>query len=250
MADNVSKDFSPSTIYLCFYNLFLSLGWTILMIQFLSHIIYEGRPGLWNSTSDCLLIFQSLAILEHIHTNGKVVHCIVGIVRSSAVLTFLQVSSRLFLTWAILYCLPESRDSLGFPIVLFAWSLTEIVRYLFYFLGLVGVAADFVAYLRQVPCSLLLLKRLCVAWQYTMFIALYPLGVTGEMLCYFTALPLVQKHRYLSVTLPNACNFSFDSYYAFIIVIVMYIPVFPQLYLHMWAQRRKVLGGSTKQKIH
>ncbi|XP_018025982.1 very-long-chain (3R)-3-hydroxyacyl-CoA dehydratase 1-like [Hyalella azteca] len=226
MADNVSKDFSPSTIYLCFYNLFLSLGWTILMIQFLSHIIYEGRPGLWNSTSDCLLIFQSLAILE-------VVHCIVGIVRSSAVLTFLQVSSRLFLTWAILYCLPESRDSLGFPIVLFAWSLTEIVRYLFYFLGLVGVAADFVAYLR-----------------YTMFIALYPLGVTGEMLCYFTALPLVQKHRYLSVTLPNACNFSFDSYYAFIIVIVMYIPVFPQLYLHMWAQRRKVLGGSTKQKIH
>lgn len=61
-------------------------------------------------------------------------------------------------------------------------------------------------------------------YRYTLFIALYPLGVTGEMLCYFTALPVVQKHRYLSVPLPNQLNFAFDSYYAFIVVIVMYIP--------------------------
>ncbi|KAF2352313.1 Protein-tyrosine phosphatase-like PTPLA [Trinorchestia longiramus] len=224
MADDVPKNLSPSTIYLCTYNLCLSLGWTILMIQFLCHILYEGRPGLWDATSTALLVFQSLAILE-------VVHCIVGLVRSSPVLTFFQVSSRLFLTWPILYCLPESRDSLGFPLVLFAWSLTEIVRYLFYFLGLIGSVPQFLVYLR-----------------YTMFIVLYPLGVTGEMLCYFTALPLVQQHRYFSLNLPNVLNFAFDSYYAFIIVIVLYIPVFPKLYLHMFAQRKKVVGDSSSKK--
>lgn len=225
MMDVTQKVFTPSTIYLCMYNLMLSLGWTILMIQFSSHMIYgDGVPGLWNATSVSLLLFQSMAILE-------VVHCAIGIVRSSVMLTFSQVFSRVFLTWAILYSLPAARTSYGFPLVLFAWSLTEIVRYMYYFLSLIGILPQFLTFLR-----------------YTLFIVLYPLGVTGEMLCYFSVLPLVKQHRPMSVLMPNSVNFSFDSYYGLILVIALYVPAFPQLYFHMLAQRKKILGGGDAKK--
>lgn len=60
--------------------------------------------------------------------------------------------------------------------------------------------------------------------RYTFFIVLYPMGVTGELLTIYAALPYVQKTGLYSVTLPNKYNFSFD-YYTFLILIMMsYIP--------------------------
>lgn len=50
------------------------------------------------------------------------------------------------------------------------------------------------------------------------------MGVTGELLTIYAALPYVQKTGLYSVTLPNKYNFSFD-YYTFLIIIMMsYIP--------------------------
>uniref|UniRef100_A0A1A7X5Z8 Very-long-chain (3R)-3-hydroxyacyl-CoA dehydratase n=1 Tax=Iconisemion striatum TaxID=60296 RepID=A0A1A7X5Z8_9TELE len=46
-----------------------------------------------------------------------------------------------------------------------------------------------------------------------------------------------------SMRLPNKYNVSFDYYYCLIIVMLSYIPLFPQLYLHMLRQRRRVLHG-------
>lgn len=60
--------------------------------------------------------------------------------------------------------------------------------------------------------------------RYTFFIVLYPMGVTGELLTIYAALPYVQKTGLYSITLPNKYNFSFD-YYAFLIVVMLsYIP--------------------------
>lgn len=105
--------------------------------------------------------------------------------------------------------------------------------------------------------------------RYTFFIVLYPMGVAGELLTIYAALPYVQKTGLYSVTLPNKYNFSFDYYTFLILTMISYIPckcvflrivitcsvvsisrfelsplstVFPQLYFHMVRQRKKVLG--------
>lgn len=60
--------------------------------------------------------------------------------------------------------------------------------------------------------------------RYTFFIVLYPMGVTGELLTIYAALPYVQKTGLYSVTLPNKYNFSFDYYTFLILVMISYIP--------------------------
>ncbi|KAG7172753.1 very-long-chain (3R)-3-hydroxyacyl-CoA dehydratase hpo-8-like [Homarus americanus] len=221
-----SASSSPGEIYLIFYNVFLSLGWLIVLIQTVHHLVYEGGSlrGLWESTSNVLKIFQTLAVLE-------IVHAAVGLVPSSVMMVLPQVASRLIVLWPVLCAVEETHNSIGVPLLLIAWSVTEVIRYSFYFLNI----------LKQVPYTLTFLR-------YTLFIILYPVGVTGEMLCVYTALPIVADTRIYSVTFPNALNFSFDFYYALIIFVLLYIPCFPMLYMHMLAQRRKILGSSHKKK--
>lgn len=77
---------------------------------------------------------------------------------------------------------------------------------------------------------------------YTTFIVLYPTGVTGELLCLYWAQSYAQKNKIWSIELPNSANFTFSYYYFLWIVMLLYIPLFPQLYLHMFALRKKVLG--------
>lgn len=67
-------------------------------------------------------------------------------------------------------------------------------------------------------------KKNTFCFRYTFFIVLYPMGVTGELLTIYAALPHVQKTGLYSVTLPNKYNFSFDYYTFLIVVMVSYIP--------------------------
>lgn len=60
--------------------------------------------------------------------------------------------------------------------------------------------------------------------RYTFFIVLYPMGVAGELLTIYAALPYVQKTGLYSVTLPNKYNFSFDYHTFLILVMISYIP--------------------------
>ena len=71
---------------------------------------------------------------------------------------------------------------------------------------------------------------------------LYPIGVTGELLCQMAALPVLAKTGAFSVAMPNALNFAFSSHSALICIMLSYVPIFPQLYFHMFAQRKKVVG--------
>ncbi|KAG8508539.1 Very-long-chain (3R)-3-hydroxyacyl-CoA dehydratase 2, partial [Galemys pyrenaicus] len=118
-----------------------------------------------------------------------------------------------------------------------AWTVTEIIRYSFYTFSLL----DHLPYL--------------IKWaRYTLFIVLYPMGVSGELLTIYAALPFVRQAGLYSISLPNKYNFSFD-YYAFLILIMisyiplfLFFPVFPQLYFHMIHQRRKVLSHTEEHK--
>lgn len=65
-------------------------------------------------------------------------HCACGITPSNTVITFAQVYSRVFLIWPILYNVPDARDQIGFSLLLLAWTVTEVLRYLYYVLNLIS----------------------------------------------------------------------------------------------------------------
>lgn len=74
------------------------------------------------------------------------------------------------------------------------------------------------------------------------------MGVSGELLTIYAALPFVRQSGLYSISLPNKYNFSFDYYTFLILVMISYIPIFPQLYFHMLHQRRKVLSHTEEHK--
>ncbi|EDM11328.1 rCG52580, isoform CRA_b [Rattus norvegicus] len=154
-----------------------------------------------------------------------------GIVPSSVVLTSFQVMSRVFLIWAVTHSVKEVQSEDSVLLFVIAWTITEIIRYSFYTFSL----------LNHLPYI--------IKWaRYTLFIVLYPMGVTGELLTIYAALPYVRQAGLYSISLPNKYNFSFDYHAFLILVMISYIPLFPQLYFHMIQQRRKVLSHTEEHK--
>ena len=129
--------------------------------------------------------------------------------------TAAQVFSRLLivflLNWLPASNLEESGLSSGFAVVTIAWSITEIVRALFY-----------LSELSNRPSTVITFSR------YTFFIFLYPIGVLGEFMVMFS----FWKWR----------NFEPDLIDLFLLAVALsYFVFFPKLYGHMWKQRKKKL---------
>lgn len=96
-----------------------------------------------------LLWTQTLAVLE-------VIHSLLGLVRASFMTTLMQVASRLFVVWPVLFCfgshgyfietIGENKaitksDGLGsyaFVGCIIAWGITECVRYSFFCIQVAG----------------------------------------------------------------------------------------------------------------
>lgn len=108
---------------------------------------------------------QSLAILE-------VVHAALGWVRSPVPTTAIQVASRLFLVWGVSERFEQASGSAWYASMLFAWSVTEAVRYPFYANSLMGSESDGLLWAR-----------------YTLFYVLYPLGAGSEAMLIASTLP-------------------------------------------------------------
>ena len=78
--------------------------------------------------------------------------------------------------------------------------------------------------------------------RYTFFIVAYPTGVTGELLCQLAGLQHAYQRDILSLHLPNTLNASFSFPLFILVTMLLYIPLFPPMYMHMFGQRKKVLG--------
>ena len=197
----------------------------------------------WRRVEIPLKVAQSLAILE-------IIHALLGIVRSPVMVTATQVASRLWIVWGILNVAPEATTaralvlldlprplptlSLSLQTLLFAWGITEIVRYSFFAFKEAGLQ----------PFSLLWMR-------YSGFIVLYPLGVASELAMVVLAFPYLKKNRTWCLDMPNKFNFGFEYWIACLGIVAAYLPGFPQLYLYMLAQRKKVLrrGSGRAQPI-
>ncbi|XP_034943474.1 very-long-chain (3R)-3-hydroxyacyl-CoA dehydratase 2 [Chelonus insularis] len=234
MSPKSEKDKSNSVIskiYLIVYNFTLVIGWSYILCLLTRYYITNDfkNQSLWDTVQKNLFIFQNAAALE-------IFHAAFGLVRSNPVITTFQVLSRVMVVCGVLLATPSSAAaaSIGLPIALLAWSVTEIIRYGYYFANLIGYVSHILVWLR-----------------YTTFIALYPIGVTGELLCFYSAQQYASKNPDLwSYSLPNTWNFTFSYHYLLIAVMLLYIPLFPQMYLHMFAQRKKILGApSTAKKV-
>jgi len=69
----------------------------------------------------------------------QIVHAATGIVKSSVFLTMFQVASRVFVLWCVLEISPPSQVCIGVPMLILAWTITEIIRYGYYFFNLIGL---------------------------------------------------------------------------------------------------------------
>lgn len=220
------KDSNEAKHYLFVYNFIQFIGWTFILIVVLAYVSRKGTfIDVYPEVQIPLSIFQTLQLLE-------VVHCLVRLVPSNPIQTFVQIFSRLFIVWGILLPVVESRNSIGVPILLFAWSVAELTRYIYYALNVY----------KTVPYVLVWIR-------YTFFIVLYPMGATGELLTIISAYPYVRDRKLFAIELPNFANVSFYYHIFMLFMIFCFIPVFPRLYFYMIRQRIKVLGKNSKRTL-
>uniref|UniRef100_A0A0X3Q0W9 Very-long-chain (3R)-3-hydroxyacyl-CoA dehydratase n=2 Tax=Schistocephalus solidus TaxID=70667 RepID=A0A0X3Q0W9_SCHSO len=206
--------------YLLLYNLVQAFGWGYILYLELLSSARSGDVGYF------LQIFQTLALLE-------VFHACFRLVRSSPLTTIIQLSSRIFVVWAVLYLYPEVKvHSKVFKMMVVSWCLAEITRYCYYFACL----------LFKPPFSLTYLR-------YSLFMILYPTGILGELLLILLSLSYVSKRSPIDFPMPNRLNVALHGYCVYWIVLIMYLPFSPVMYKHMLAQRRKVLGSPTRKNV-
>ena len=90
----------------------------------------------------------------------------------------MQVASRLLLVWGIVNNFPFVAQSAGYSSMLFAWGVTEVVRYGFFVFTLSGFSPGILSWLR-----------------YNLFLILYPLGAGSEAFLIYKAVPAAKKMR-------------------------------------------------------
>lgn len=185
----------------------------------------------YDHSSTILSIAQSLALLE-------LVHSLLGLVRSPFLTALMQVSSRILLVWGILHQVPVARRHSAYTLMVVSWCLAEIPRYGFYTLTLLKQLNGDES---QLPYAMRWLR-------YSLFLVLYPTGITGEILEIYHSLAYVQRHSVLSLQMPNPWNFAFDYHYALIFALLTYVPGSYIMYTHMLKARSKNLSTAHKSK--
>ena len=184
-----------SALYLGLYNLCSALGWGYIDYLLVNHLFIEGkcvpvgrgtrtlcimevlthgglllistfgRPldEVYDTIEMPLKIVQTAAVLE-------IVHSMLKLVRSPVFTTVIQVSSRLFLVWAVSHWAPPGRQSLFFALMAGSWALVEVPRYAFY---MIKDATS----TKENPNGAL---PYWLIWlRYSLFLVLYPTGISG-----------------------------------------------------------------------
>lgn len=117
--------------------------WSYLLYQILDFYIYptNHKTSLYETIKWTLFVFQNGAGLE-------ILHALFKIVPSSPVITVQQVSSRVIVVCGVWMIAPESKNSVGLLLALFAWTITEIIRYANYTLNLLDAIPYVLLWLR------------------------------------------------------------------------------------------------------
>lgn len=209
------------TGYLVLYNLLQTLGWAAALILFFQHVLSGSSSSLWSTVGPLVFTCTMATVLE-------VVHSLVGAVRAPVLSTAIQIVSRVALAQIVNY-VPGVQDVKPWLyMMVFAWSLTETIRYLFYALNLLNIQVSVLTWLR-----------------YSLFIVLYPLGVSGEIGVLASAIPSGLLTKATNSSSPFLMRTVFGPLFNWmpfwLFVAVAYGPGLFFLYSHMLKQRSKVL---------
>ncbi|KAL6841317.1 hypothetical protein ACP4OV_028835 [Aristida adscensionis] len=220
----------PSKLYLLAYNALQSLGWyqpipePTASCSSPSAASCPASPRLPSPSAPPTpppATSSTCAILE-------TVHAAIGLVPTTPLLAFLQWGGRTHFVLALVRQIPQVQSSPSVFITFMAWSISEVIRYSHYALTTSKVCPAWLTYLR-----------------YTAFIPLYPIGVAGEMLTMYQALPFVKKRNLYSGFFKK---FSI-TYHSFLVgVLVCYPFLWLKLYLHVFKQRKSKLGKGNRKK--
>nr|AGN32874.1 protein tyrosine phosphatase [Trypanosoma rangeli] len=209
--------------YLLAYNGSMFTGWAVILAKIVRHLA-SGKDiqDVYPLIAKLLVFFQGGAVME-------VLHAIVGLVRAPASTTAIQVSSRLLVLFGALRIgVTDARSSPCFTHMVVAWSLSEVIRYAYYATSLLDVKSKPLTWLR-----------------YSAFMLLYPVGISGEIGCFYKALPYIKAKKPWSMELPNRYNWTFSWYNTVWFVLLGLYPYGSYvMYTYMLQQRRKVLGAT------
>jgi len=247
------------TPYLFLYSLMQTIGWTQCMVGVWTSFFQEG--ALWDSVGPQVTYWQNLACLE-------IVHAALNLTPSSPVMTAIQVYSRVALV-GVLNEFPETFSSNPWPIraMLVAWTLAEVTRYVYYCFAKFGeiqyswkgakiamkkMRGDELGEPKdsfKIPFPIVWLR-------YSLFLVLYPLGVSGEIGCLFHALKDIQAMgaaKQSSVIGAFCLDYTLrlqnlTPWVACTLILLFYAWILPGLYNMMRAARAKVLGRGAAKK--
>ncbi|KAJ5156383.1 hypothetical protein N7492_009186 [Penicillium capsulatum] len=197
---------SPAHFYLWAYNILCAILWLRVFLSTITAVIVSPNvSAVFASLEPWTRWTQTLAVLE-------ILHAALGFTRSPVFTTFTQVFARSVQVWAINYAFPDvTAVSPAYPAMLLAWSMADTIRYL-YFAVMLGAYA--------IPRAL--------KWsRYTLFVALYPVGIGSEWW-------LMYKATMVTTNQPLAGLFCF--------FLCLYLPGSVMMYSYMLKQRRKVLA--------
>ncbi|PSN73837.1 PTPLA-domain-containing protein [Corynespora cassiicola Philippines] len=198
-------------LYLTLYNLTFAALWLAVLYRVLG-AAPGGKGKVFDATEGLARGVQTLTLIE-------VLHAAVGIVKSPVGTTALQVVTRVIQVWMVWWSFPEStRDSAAYGALVSAWALADSVRYLYLAMNLHGLAPGALVWLR-----------------YTMFYALYPVGIGAEWWLLYRA---IEPSAGISPVIPPIFYFC----------LALYIPGSYTMYTYMIKQRRKTLGSKQKSK--
>ena len=146
------------TIYLTNYNLIQTIGWIYLFFKTLRKNIKKKEETTWERTNLILKTFQTLSIFEILNSYLK-------IVKSSTKETSQQILARLFIIYFVIDKVQLLKKSKILYPLLLSWSLSDSIRYFYYFLKEFGFQPYWIKYLR-----------------YSGFLIFYPIGMISEAL--------------------------------------------------------------------
>lgn len=196
-------------VYLILFNLASCGGWAFVGAQVFLAATTPGEDAstFWAKAGPALLAVQSLAALE-------IAHSLLRLVRSPIMTAFMQVMSRLIVLWVYTYPAPECKAHWSLLLMVGSWACVEVPRYLFYALNLLPAFAG-----SKMPYPLFYLR-------YSLFMVLYPTGISGELLQMYVAL----SSFYTWGTPLERLLFVFPF--------IAYPPSGPFMIFHMWMNRK------------
>jgi len=196
---------SNKSLYLIFYNLLQLLGRTLFLLKVTIGLIKsKSLTEIFEETIFLLALVQYASILEIFHTFYKLVKAVLCIV-------MVENLGRIAIVATLQFC--KNSISNGYLLIYVGWSVLEIVRYFFDLLLLVKRNnKNF-----DIPYFLIWLR-------YSLFIILYPIGVSGEVITVWNARYDFNNYSLIGIPISFLLYPLFILY--FICLIYLYIYLF------------------------